>query len=82
MYRVLTILLTGFFSLTALIVNAQCPMCRAGVESAMKNDGNMIGLGLNDGILYLLVVPYLAIMVIGYLWFRHTRKKRRMMTEM
>lgn len=55
--------------------NAQCPMCRSSVESAMKDEGNTKGLGLNDGILYLLAVPYLAVAVIGGVWYV---KKRRM----
>lgn len=54
---------------------AQCPMCRSSVESAMKDEGNTKGLGLNDGILYLLAVPYLAVAVIGGVWYV---KKRRM----
>jgi len=56
-----------------LVAEAQCPMCKTAVESGMK-DGHTKGKGLNDGILYLLATPYLAIAVIGAAWY-YKRKK-------
>ncbi len=35
----------------------------------------MQGRGLNDGILFLLVIPYLAAAGLGYLWYKKYRKK-------
>lgn len=64
-----------FTMVSSFPASAQCPMCRSSVESAMKDEGNTKGLGLNDGILYLLAVPYLAVAVIGGVWYV---KKRRM----
>ena len=56
---------------------AQCAMCRASVESSV-NDGNvMLAAKLNTGILYLFVMPYLLAIVIGVLWFRHSRSNAR-----
>ena len=52
---------------------AQCPMCRMSAESNMANGGGA-GKGLNTGILYLLVFPYLLAAVMIYL-FRKNRKK-------
>lgn len=43
---------------------AQCAMCKQSAESTMKNDPSSIANGLNSGILYLMAVPYLAIMFI------------------
>lgn len=54
---------------------AQCPMCRSAVESAMQNDDNTVGVGLNKGILYLLASPYLIVAFVGGLWYRKNRKK-------
>lgn len=65
-------LLFVFFlmSATALVSNAQCPMCKASVESGLAGeDENAKGKGLNDGILYLLATPYLAIAVVGGAWY-------------
>ncbi len=55
-------------------VQAQCPMCKASVESSLK-EGNVRGKGLNNGILYLLATPYLAVAGIAFLWYRKYRKK-------
>ena len=55
---------------------AQCPMCKTSVESAMKDKNNTKGKGLNTGILYLLSVPYLAVGVVGVVWYFNSRKKQ------
>lgn len=55
---------------------AQCAMCRGSVESTMGNGRNNVGIGLNTGIMYLFLMPYLIFCVIGYLWYRNSRKDR------
>jgi len=58
-------------------VQAQCPMCKTAVESARKDGkGHSKGAGLNDGILYLLATPYIAVAIVGGAWFYNKRKKR------
>lgn len=57
-----------FVCSATLVAEAQCPMCKTAVESGMK-DGHTKGKGLNDGIMYLLATPYLAIAVIGGAWY-------------
>ena len=52
---------------------AQCAMCRATLENNFSNGKPGIAAGLNTGILYLLVMPYLAVMVLGYLWYRSSK---------
>ena len=55
---------------TSIVAEAQCPMCKASVESGLEGgDANAKGKGLNDGILYLLATPYLAIAVVGGAWY-------------
>lgn len=54
-------------------VLAQCAMCRATVENNVSNGEIGIGAGLNFGIMYLFIMPYLAIMVIGYLWYKNSK---------
>ena len=44
---------------------SQCAMCKAVVESDMENGGTTAA-GLNSGILYLMVFPYLLIATIGF----------------
>ncbi len=55
---------------------AQCAMCRGSVESTMGNGRNNVGVGLNTGIMYLFVMPYIIVAVIAYLWYRESRKAR------
>jgi hypothetical protein len=51
-------------------------MCRASVENNVSNGDTSIGAGLNNGILYLVVMPYLMAGIIGYLWYRASKKKK------
>lgn len=55
-------------------VEAQCAMCTVSAEQSVKN-GNTQGKGLNSGIIYLLVIPYLMVSGIGVLWYLKYRKK-------
>ena len=55
------------------IAEAQCPMCRMSAESNLKAGGTE-GKSLNSGILYLLSLPYLAITVIGIIWYKNRKK--------
>jgi hypothetical protein len=53
---------------------AQCAMCRGSVETNMSTGSNVIGNGINAGIAYLFMFPYLAVGLIGYLWYRNSKK--------
>lgn len=55
------------------VVSAQCPMCRMTAESNMRNGGSS-GAGLNAGILYMLVVPYLIVGGVAYWWWKNKKK--------
>lgn len=55
---------------------AQCPMCKTAVESNLKNDQATAGLGLNDGILYLLAAPYLLMAGLFFFWYRNFKRKK------
>lgn len=73
-----------FWLLNCSVSVAQCAMCRASVESNMSTGRNVIGNGLNTGIIYLFVFPYLAVAIVGYLWYRNSKKLRlqRMAVQM
>lgn len=47
--------------------NAQCAMCRAVLESG---EDQSAAEGINDGIVFLMAVPYLLVAVIGYVIYR------------
>lgn len=59
---------------------AQCAMCRVTVENNVSNGDTSVAAGLNLGILYLLVMPYLMVMTIGFFWYRYTKKKKANIT--
>ncbi len=65
--------------LTSISFNAsaQCPMCKAAVESSIKGGQSNAGKGLNNGILYLLAAPYLFVTVLGVVWYRKYRVKAK-----
>jgi hypothetical protein len=54
--------------------SAQCAMCTLNAENSVQN-GNTQGNGLNDGILYLLAAPYIAVAAVGFLWYKKYRRK-------
>ena len=54
---------------------AQCAMCRGTVESTVSDGRSVIASQLNFGILYLLVIPYLIVVTIGYLWYRNSKQE-------
>ncbi|SHF71083.1 hypothetical protein SAMN05443549_10192 [Flavobacterium fluvii] len=65
------ILFSMFFSLSA---NAQCAMCRA----ALETEGNTAkAQAVNDGIVYLMVIPYLLVAGIGYYIYRMRKQKKQ-----
>lgn len=74
--RIKLLLLTLLFFGIQLGGWAQCAMCRASVENNVSNGETTIGAGLNTGILYLFVMPYLLAAVIGYLWYRSAKKRK------
>ena len=55
---------------------AQCAMCRGSVQSTLGNGRNNVGVGLNTGIVYLFIMPYLIVAIIAYLWYRNSKKDR------
>lgn len=57
-----------FFLSISFEVYSQCAMCKSVVESNLESGGS-IGSGLNDGILYLMSIPYLAILFFGVFWY-------------
>jgi len=69
----LVLLALVLFSQTELA--AQCAMCRVSVENNINNGTPTLGSGLNLGILYLLIMPYLIIGSIGYYWYKVKSKK-------
>lgn len=55
--------------------NGQCAMCRAVLES---EEGQSAAQGINDGIVYLMAIPYLLVFGIGYIvYYKYFRKNAK-----
>lgn len=67
----LFLLLLVIFTLPA---EAQCAMCRAVLESEQSGTA---AKGINNGIMYLMVFPYLLVGTVGYLVYRNRQKTVR-----
>ncbi len=51
---------------------SQCAMCKAVIES--QDD---VGAGINQGIVYLMFIPYVAFGVVGFLIYRHYKQNQQ-----
>lgn len=59
--------------LISVDAQAQCAMCRAVLESEADQSA---AKGINDGIMYLMVFPYLLMGGVAYMIWRSRRKNR------
>lgn len=72
---ILSFLLIGILNLlVSSQLYAQCAMCRISLENNLNNGTLTTGSGMNTGILYLLVMPYLIVGVIIYMWRKNMKK--------
>ena len=80
-YRASGVLL--IWTLSSAEILAQCAMCRGTVESTIGNGRNNVGVGINTGIAYLFVIPYLSVGVIAYFWYKNSQRElqQRRMVE-
>ncbi|MBC7451489.1 MAG: hypothetical protein H7259_08375 [Cytophagales bacterium] len=62
-----------FYLLSVTTIQAQCAMCAASLESS-KGEG--MNSGINSGILYLMLFPYILIGTIGFIWYRSYKKNK------
>jgi hypothetical protein len=67
------LLIVAFLAVATVDVSAQCAMCRSTLENNLSNGDPGIAAGMNTGILFLLALPYLAAVIIGFLWYKSTK---------
>lgn len=63
-----------FFLLFSFDAEAQCSMCRAVLESG---ESKSAAEGINDGIVYLMIFPYLLVGGVAYFVWRSFRKDEK-----
>tara|TARA_B100000902_G_C27181508_1_gene849177 strand:+ start:730 stop:963 length:234 start_codon:yes stop_codon:yes gene_type:complete len=69
---ILTLLLFVFVNVKCF---TQCAMCKSVVESNLES-GDAIGSGLNDGILFLMSMPYLAFFLFCLMFYFQNKKRK------
>lgn len=57
-------------------LDAQCAMCKSNIEMARQNNSTDVGNTLNNGILYLLALPYLIAMSFGIIYYKKYKQKK------
>lgn len=70
--KIFLFLFTLFFILET---KAQCAMCRAVLEN---EEGQGAAQSINDGIIYLMAIPYLLVFGVGFtIYWKYFRKKNK-----
>ncbi|MDT7829532.1 hypothetical protein RQM65_12720 [Pricia sp. S334] len=72
MKRNVVFILMVVLLLLPLVSEAQCSMCRAVLES---EGDTSTAEGINNGIVYLMAFPYIAIALLGFFVFKKMRPK-------
>ena len=62
------------FLVISISTQAQCAMCRAALES---EEGGVKAEAVNDGIVYLMAIPYILVGVLGYAIYRLKYGKKK-----
>ncbi len=71
--RFMTFLLILFSTVFSITSQAQCAMCRASLEG----ESNIAkAKAVNDGIVYLMIIPYLLAGMVGFFIYRMYKKKK------
>ena len=65
-------LFLGILMLLSINTSAQCAMCRAVLESEA---GQQTAKGVNDGIVYLMIIPYVMIGGLAFFLYRYLKHK-------
>lgn len=68
------LLVIAVLFLSPLISSAQCAMCKAIAESNNQG-GGAVAEGLNDGIIFLMFIPYILIGLVAYGFYRQRKVK-------
>ncbi len=71
--KIKSVIVSFLLVLLPTLANAQCAMCRAVLES---EGSEAAAKGINDGIVYLMIFPYVLIGGIGYFVYRALRNKK------
>jgi len=78
MHKNAKLYITASLTLFTTAGSAQCAMCRAALESS---DSGIQPEAVNDGIVYLMIFPYLLVALVGYAIYKQRKKVRQQQKE-
>lgn len=73
-----------FFAVSSYqVAYSQCAMCKATVEKGESSKAPLEqrAKGLNNGILYMMSIPYIMAGIIAYFWYKNSKKERERKNE-
>ncbi len=79
-FVVLSLIVLSVFAIADPLA-AQCAMCKATSETNL-NAGGSDPKGLNAGILYMFLLPYLLVGSFGYWWWRNRKLEAQQVSEL
>lgn len=65
--------LVALVSLFADTASAQCAMCQ-GVANTSYEAGSTVAAGINKGVLYLFLMPWIIIGTVAFFWWKSSKK--------
>ncbi len=54
---------------------AQCAMCKENLKNDIQTGGG-VGKNINNAILYIMVIPYILIFIVGYILYKNYKKEQ------
>lgn len=75
-FVVLSLIISCLLLLNTSDTLAQCAMCKSNIEMAREGGGTDVGNTLNNGIMYLLVLPYAIAAVFGFIYYKKYKEKK------
>ncbi len=67
------LLILGAMLLFSADADAQCAMCKTAAESSLES-GSSAAAGINKGVLYLFLTPYVVGGTIAFFWWRARKR--------
>ena len=62
-----------YFLFFGICSNAQCAMCRASLE---KSENKVQAEAVNDGIVFLMIIPYILVALVGFAIYKLKYSKK------
>lgn len=75
--KVISLLLFVTLFIITNEAGAQCPMCKAALESGRKSGTTEVGNTINYGIIYLFVMPYGIALVFAIIFYRKNKLRKK-----